>query len=320
MPGSPLAHSPYAVLGVAEHASDAELRIAYRRKLRETHPDTGGTAVQFDLVQRAWEIVGTPAARARYDSGSKAWTVDEPTRTWAPPSPPARASTRPQARTHGHPGGWYREQYLDLLREWVGRGVDIPDPYDAKLVRSAPLEIRHLLASAIAEENTAVELAGLGIGFTVWNDVRTDSGRSAETGLTAGPQGAAGKIDHIVLGPTGLWGLLSEDWGSRVSTRRGEVIGPALRPDEKPLHELAGRAKQFERQAKVRFSALAIVVPDDTAPEGVVPVGAIRGATTFLVERPRLAHLLGTRPPGVAFGGTGLFEVRTRVQSAARFV
>lgn len=317
MPGSPLAHSPYAVLGVSELASDAELRVAYRRKLRETHPDTGGTAVQFDLVQRAWELVGTPAARAAYDAGG---ARTETPRTWAPAAPPTRASTRPQARTHGHPGGWYREQYLDLLREWVGRGVDIPDPYDAKLVRSAPLEIRHLLASAVAEEDTAVVLAGLGIGFTVWNDVRTDSGRSTETGLTAGPQGAAGKIDHLVLGPTGLWGLLSEDWGSRVSTRRGEIIGPALRPDEKPLHQLAGRAKQFERQAKVRFSALAIVVPDDTAPEGVVSVGAIRGAKTFLVERSRLANLLGSRQPGLAFGGTDLFEVRTRVQGAVRFV
>ena len=317
MPGSPLASSPYAILGVPETASDAELRVAYRRKLRETHPDTGGTAVRFDLVQRAWELVGTPAARAAYDAGG---ARTEAPRTWAPAAPPTRASTRPQARTHGHPGGWYREQYLDLLREWVGRGVDIPDPYDAKLVRSAPLEIRHLLASAVAEEDTAVVLAGLGIGFTVWNDVRTDSGRGSENGLTAGPQGAAGKIDHLVLGPTGLWGLLSEDWGSRVSTKRGEVTGPALRPDERPLHELAGRAKQFERQAKVRFSALAVVVPDDTAPEGVVPVGAIRGAKTFLVERSRLANLLGSRQPGLAFGGTDLFEVRTRVQGAVRFV
>jgi hypothetical protein len=317
MPGSPLASSPYAVLGVPADSTDAELRVAYRRRLRETHPDTGGSAPEFDRVQRAWELIGTPAARAAYDAGG---THTEVPRTWAPAPPPARASTRPQARTHGHPGGWYREQYLDFLREWVGRGVDIPDPYDAKLVRSAPVEIRHLLASAIAEEDTAVVLAGLGIGFTVWNDVRTDSGRSHETGLTAGPQGAAGKIDHIVLGPTGLWGLLSEDWGSRVSTRRGEVIGPALRPDEKPLHALAGRAKQFERQAKVRFSALAIVVPDDTAPEGVVTIGSIRGATTFLVERSRLANLLGSRQPGLAFGGTDLFEVRTRVQGAVRFV
>jgi hypothetical protein len=49
-------------------------------------------------------------------------------------------------------------------------------------------------------------------------------------------------------------------------------------------------------------------------------LGTIRGAQTLLVQRPRLADLVRTRPAGLAFGGTDLFEVRTRVQSAARFV
>ena len=300
---SPLASTPYAVLGVADDASDAELRRAYRRRLRETHPDTGGDARQFDRVQRAWEQVGTPEARAAYDSGSTRLT--EAARTWAPAAPTPRAdASRPQARTHGHPGGWYRERYLDLLQEWVGRGAAIPNPYDPTLVRSAPREIQHLLAAAIAEEETAVALASLGIGFTVWHDVATD----------------VGKIDHIVLGPTGLWGMLSEDWGGRVATKRGDLIGPGIGRDERPMHELAGRVRRFEREAKVRFSALAIVVPDDASPEGVMSLGTIRGAQTLLVQRPRLADLVRTRPAGLAFGGTDLFEVRTRVQSTARFV
>ncbi len=309
---SPLASSPYAVLGVAENASDADLRRAYRLKLRETHPDTGGKATQFDLVQRAWEQVGTPEARAAYDSGA-AWgghRDDSPARPWAPSEAFPRAdSSRPRARTHGHPGGWYREQYLDLLQEWVGRGVTIPNPYDPTLVRSTPLEVRHLLACAIAEEDTAVVLADLGIGFTVWHDVQTDPVR-----------GGAGKIDHIVLGPSGLWGMLSEDWGGGLSARRGEVIGPGIHPDERPLKELASRARAFERLAKVKFSALAIVIPDDTSPEGVITLGSVRGAATLLVQRARLANLVGTRAGGLAFGGTDLFEVRTRVQSAARFI
>lgn len=309
---SPLAPSPYAVLGVEQTASDADLRRAYRLKLRETHPDTGGSAPRFDLVQRAWEQVGTPEARAAYDSGS-AWDGhrnEAPDRPWAPSEPAPRAdASRPRARTHGHPGGWWREQYLDLLQEWVGRGASIPNPYDPTLVRSAPHEIRHLLASAIAEEDTAVVLADLGIGFTVWHDVLADPAR-----------GGAGKIDHIVLGPTGLWAVQSEDWGAEVSTRRGDIIGRALAPGERPVHDLAGRVRRFERDAKVRFSALAVVVPDDTSPEGVAALGTIRGARTLLVQRSRLADLVQTRPDGHAFGGTDLFEVRTRVQSAARFV
>ena len=307
MPDSPLAVSPYAVLGVTPHASPDDLRRAFRRRLRETHPDIGGDSTQFVLVQRAWALVGTPEARAAYDSGSRTFgSADESAgRTWAPEAPRRRENaSRPQARTHGHPGGWHRERYLDLLREWVGRGAEIPDPYDPALVRSAPREVRHLLAAAVAEEKTAVALAELGIAFTVWNDVRTD----------------AGKIDHIVLGPSGLWGMLSEDWGAEVSTRRGEIVGASLHPDERPVQELARRCRSFERQARVKFSALVVVVGDGASPEGVDALGKVRSARTFLVQRPRLAHLVRSGVPGVGIGGTDLFEVRTRVQSAARFV
>lgn len=308
MPDSPLAVTPYAVLGVTAHASSAELKRAFRRRLRETHPDTGGDPAQFVRVQLAWEQIGTPEARAAYDSGAR--PTDEPTRTWAPAAPRKRENaSRPQARTHGHPGGWYRERYLELLREWVGRGAAIADPYDPALVRSAPSEVRHLLASAIAEEKTAVALAGLGIGFTVWHDVDTDAGLDG-----------FGKVDHVVLGPTGLWGMLSEDWGTEVSVRRGELVGPGIHRDERPVQTLARRTRSFEKVARVKFSALVIVVDDDASPEGVAEIGKVRGARAFLVQRPRLAHFVRTGVPGVGIGGTDLFEVRTRVQSAARFV
>ncbi|MFX7949515.1 hypothetical protein ABTK52_19290, partial [Acinetobacter baumannii] len=66
-----------------------------------------------------------------------------------------RPDTRPRARAFGQPGGWRRERYLTLIREWVGRGAEIADPYAADLVRAAPRDIRHLLADALAEEATA---------------------------------------------------------------------------------------------------------------------------------------------------------------------
>jgi hypothetical protein len=299
----PLARSPYEILGVAASASQDELRRAYRAKLRETHPDTGGAATRFHAVQRAWELIGTPEARAAYDRGGRAG-ADREERSWAPAPPPRRPDSRPQARTYGHPGGWYRERFLELLHEWVGRGVPVPDPYDPALLRSAPREVRHLLADAVAEEDTARALATLGIGFTIWHDVATTEG----------------KLDHIVLGPSGLWAMLSEDWGEPVKTRRGELIGPALAPGERPVHELSLRARAFARQARVKFSAVAVVVPDEASPEGVMPLGSIRGSQALVVQRPRLVDLVRTGLPGVGTGGTDLFEVRTRVAGAVRFV
>jgi hypothetical protein len=324
--GSPLSSSPYEILGVPSTASHDQLRQAYRRKLRETHPDTGGAATHFHAVQHAWELIGTPEARAAFDrtghgsSGGGA-NGDGPSgssRTWAPAPPPKRPDARPQARAYGHPGGWYRERYLDLLHEWAGRGVDVPDPYDPALLRSAPREIRHLLAAAVAEEDTARVLSTLGIGFTVWHDVRTHAA-GASAGTVRG-RDDRGKLDHIVLGPTGLWAMLSEDWGEPVKTKKGELIGSALAQGERPVHELSVRARSFAREARVKFSALVVVVPEGGSAEDVVSLGSVRGAPAFLVQRPRLVNVVREGLPGVGTGGTDLFEIRTRVASAVQFV
>lgn len=300
MPDSPLAASPYEVLGVSATASEDELRRAYRRRLRETHPDAGGRADAFHAVQHAWELVGSPEARASYDArGLRAASPERP--VYAPQAPRPRADSRPQARSSGHLGGWYRERYLAELREWVGRGVEVPDPYDVDLVRSAPRQVKHLLAAAIAEERSARELAGLGIGYSVWHDVDT----------------RAGKIDHIVLGPSGLWALLSEDWGGEVRTKGAELVGPAI-GGERPVHELSARARAFGREARVRFSAIGVVVPDADAP-ALADLGSVRGARALLIPQPQLAHVIRTGVTGVGTGGTDLFELRSRIQAAVRF-
>jgi hypothetical protein len=321
---SPLSASPYEVLGVPTTASHDHLRRAYRAKLRETHPDTAGpdsrgAAIRFHAVQHAWELIGTPEARAAFDRTGRGARDDESAgQTWAPAPPPKRPDARPQARAYGHPGGWYRERYLDLLHEWAGRGVAVPDPYDPALLRSAPREVRHLLAAAVAEEDTARVLSTLGIGFTVWHDVRTDAAGPG-AGLVRG-RDDRGKLDHIVLGPTGLWALLSEDWGEPVKTKRGELIGQALAPGERPVHELSVRARAFARPARVKFSALVVVVPDGASPDDVIDLGSIRGSQALLVQRPRLVAVIRDGLPGISTGGTDLFEVRTRVAGAVTYV
>ncbi|MAT17354.1 MAG: molecular chaperone DnaJ [Leifsonia sp.] len=322
MPDSPLSASPYEVLGVAATASHDELRKAYRKQLRATHPDSGGNVEQFHRVQRAWELIGTPEAREEFDRAGEPVIGGQ---SWAPGGPPPRQDTRPQTRQHGHPGGWFREQYLAELREWVGRGVTIADPYDAALLRRAPHTVKHLLASAIAEEDTARVLSTLGIGFTVWHDVSTGVGGGPPSRIGVGhpggtPMSQVEKLDHIVLGPTGLWGILSEDWGEPVKVKRGELIGPGLQPGEQPLKALGARARFFARAAKVKFSGLVIVVPEGAAPADVVPLGMVKGAHALLVQRPRVVQLLRTGIAGIGTGGTDLFEVRSRVQATARFV
>jgi hypothetical protein len=57
----------YRVLGVSPQAPKADIQAAYRRRLRETHPDRGGDEEEFHLVQGAWETLSHPGLRREYD-------------------------------------------------------------------------------------------------------------------------------------------------------------------------------------------------------------------------------------------------------------
>lgn len=59
----------YELLGVARHASAAEIRSAYRALAKAMHPDTGGTAGAFRLLREAYETLADPERRADYDRG-----------------------------------------------------------------------------------------------------------------------------------------------------------------------------------------------------------------------------------------------------------
>lgn len=310
---SPLSASAYEVLQIAPDATDDDLRRAYRLRLRATHPDTGGDAAAFVQVQRAWELVGTPDARAAYDRGhgfgadapQYAPTPGADARTWHPPGRPA--DTRPRARSFGQPGGWRRERYLTLMREWVGRGVELPDPYDPALVRTAPRELKRLLADALAEEATARIVADLGMGYTVWHDVAAD------------PRDADLKLDHIVLGPSGLYALLSEDFGGAVRMRRGELIGDGVAGS--PIGDLVAATRAVARAARVRFSGAIVVLPDDDVATAIDELGRVRGTPVVVVARSALATVLRRGVTGARdIGGNELFDIRTRLQQVIRFV
>lgn len=305
MSESPVSSSPYEVLGVGASAGDDELRRAYRRRLRETHPDTGGTAEEFRAVQDAWQRIGTPAARADYDRGLSHLTADVDDAVWSTSATQsARRDTRPRSRSYGHPGGWRREQYLTLMREWIGVGETLDDPYAPALVRSAPYEIRHALADALAEEATARALADLGIGYTVWHDVAAFDG---------------GKIDHVVLGPTGLFAIGSEDFGGAVEVSKGELVGPTV--EGRPAHELTVRARHLGRALGVKIEGTIVVLPDAALDDPVTELGRSRGTVQLAAQRSVLAHLLRQGVPNAPrAAGTDLFEVRTRLQQGIRFV
>src|ERR1700746_746395 len=67
----------YEVLGVARTASEAEIKKAFRKLAREYHPDVAKNKKQseekFKEVNEAYEVLGDPAKRKKYDELGPNW-------------------------------------------------------------------------------------------------------------------------------------------------------------------------------------------------------------------------------------------------------
>lgn len=289
--------SAYEILGVEPDATQVVIKRAYLRRLRQTHPDTGGDAAQFQQVQEAWQLIGTVEARALYRPG--VFVKPSPARPTAGARGPAG---RPRARSYGHPGGRLRQRYLELIREWAGRGVVLDDPYAPDLLRSAPEHLRDLYRMALAEESAARMFSELGIAYTVWHAATVANARS---GLL---------VPHILLGPSGLFALASWNLDAPVRAKRGELIGEAL-AGRRPMGELSAAVRDVSRAAKVKFNGLALVLPDAVLPEPRLDLGRNRGVPSLALGSSALAEVLRFGLAGAPpISGAELFDIRTRLQ------
>lgn len=62
----------YEVLGVDKHATLDEIKMAYRRLIRQYHPDTGGyDSEKVHAINRAYETLKDPQKRHAYDETLK---------------------------------------------------------------------------------------------------------------------------------------------------------------------------------------------------------------------------------------------------------
>lgn len=83
------------LLGISESADLATARRAYLELVRTAHPDRGGDAVLFQLVQEAWELLrdGPPSERAARSDAAR-----QPSR---PKAPPRQTTYRAQPPSRG---------------------------------------------------------------------------------------------------------------------------------------------------------------------------------------------------------------------------
>ena len=69
-----MADDPYAILGVAKSATEADIRRAFRKLAKELHPDLNptnrvGTEERFKKLSSAYELLSDPKKRRAFDRG-----------------------------------------------------------------------------------------------------------------------------------------------------------------------------------------------------------------------------------------------------------
>lgn len=77
---------PYEVLGVSRAAGAWQIKAAFRKRSKATHPDHGGSSEEFAAVVEAYDILRDPEKRAAYDRGEY-----DPRKSEGPPPIEVRA-------------------------------------------------------------------------------------------------------------------------------------------------------------------------------------------------------------------------------------
>jgi len=57
----------YEELGLKKNATKSEIKSAYRKLVKQHHPDAGGEKDKFLSIQNAWETLNDPIKKTRYD-------------------------------------------------------------------------------------------------------------------------------------------------------------------------------------------------------------------------------------------------------------
>src|SRR4026209_916560 len=71
----------YSTLGVSKSSSDKEIKQAYRKRARKHHPDVNpgdkAAETRFKEINEAYEVLGDPDKRKKYDDLGANWRAYE---------------------------------------------------------------------------------------------------------------------------------------------------------------------------------------------------------------------------------------------------
>ncbi|MEW5980878.1 MAG: J domain-containing protein [Acidobacteriota bacterium] len=112
----------YATLGVTREASEKDIKQAYRKLARKYHPDVNpgdkSAEARFKAINEAYEVLGDPDKRRKYDELGANWRHYEQAQQQGGASPFDTGSWG--FNVGGSPGGGFRSMTEDEMRRIFG--------------------------------------------------------------------------------------------------------------------------------------------------------------------------------------------------------
>ena len=123
----------YATLGVSKSASEKEIKQAFRKMARKYHPDVNpgdkSSEARFKEINEAYEVIGDPDKRRKYDELGSNWNMYE-------------QAQRAGAGGSGQPQGTYRTMTQDEMRDLFGNEDPFSDFFHAFFSGAGEPEMR----------------------------------------------------------------------------------------------------------------------------------------------------------------------------------
>ncbi|MBI2524514.1 MAG: DnaJ domain-containing protein [Candidatus Rokubacteria bacterium] len=307
----------YKILGVDRSADDKAIKTAYRRLARKHHPDVSkGSAARFQELNEAYEVLGDPDKRQRYDALGSDWQ-----RVAAPGARSPSGGGEVHVRRGEAPGG-FSEFFQAIFGDLGGGRGRVRDSRRGGLGDIGFGDLGDLGAAGAADVEAALELsleeAFRGVRRAISLDLDEPCAACGGAGhVNRRPCGqcrgsgwAKGRRQLEVKIPAGV------DTGSRIRVP-GEGAGPAggrrgdlylrvtVRPDER-----------FERRGDDLYLDLAIPFVD-AALGAEVQVATLKGPVSMKVPPEtsggRTFRLPGYGMPRLKGGGAGDQYVRVQL-------